>query len=151
MARAGVDRNVVLIVAVVVDDAGHGRPRVLDVVEVPPEVAGRDDGRPVGLQRGTPRGKAGQQKEKSVQDNRIVSSQENNKKYSLERSLAEHTNSHAGRQLVIGPRARVDHGAAGHVEQMAELWVAYEDKLPLIIGKIKELGNVMVVYSTCHK
>lgn len=66
MTRAGVDRNVVLIVAVVVDDAGHGRPRVLDVVEVPPEVAGRDDGRPVGLQRGTPRGKAGQQTDRKV-------------------------------------------------------------------------------------
>jgi hypothetical protein len=40
-----------LVVSVVVDDAGHRLPAVLDVVKVPPDVAGRNDGRVVGLKQ----------------------------------------------------------------------------------------------------
>lgn len=52
MARPGVRHDHILIVAVVVDDALHARPGVLDVVEVPPEVAVLDDRGEVGLHAG---------------------------------------------------------------------------------------------------
>ena len=51
VARAGVGNDGVLVVAVVVDDAGHRLPTVLDVVKVPPDVAGANDGRVIGLLR----------------------------------------------------------------------------------------------------
>ena len=51
MSRACVGDDDVLVVAVVVDDGGHGLPRVLDVVEVAPQVAGADDRGVVGLER----------------------------------------------------------------------------------------------------
>ena len=51
MSRPGVGDDDVLVVAVVVDDGGHGLPRVLDVVEVAPQVARADDRGVVGLQR----------------------------------------------------------------------------------------------------
>lgn len=44
-----VRHDVVLIIAVVVNDALQTRPRVLDVIEVPPQVAVLYDRREVGL------------------------------------------------------------------------------------------------------
>lgn len=49
MSRSGVRNHHVLVVPIVVDDAAHALPRVLDVVEVPPEVAGLNDGAVVRL------------------------------------------------------------------------------------------------------
>ena len=49
MSWSSVGNDLVLVVSVVVDDAGHRLPAVLDVVKVPPDVAGRNDGRVVGL------------------------------------------------------------------------------------------------------
>jgi hypothetical protein len=43
VSRSGVGDDLVLVVAVVVDDAGHRLPAVLDVVEVSPDVARVDD------------------------------------------------------------------------------------------------------------
>ena len=51
MAGPGVGDDGVLVVSVVVDDARHGLPAVLDVVEVAPNVAGADDRLVVWLQR----------------------------------------------------------------------------------------------------
>lgn len=51
MSGASVGDYGVLVVAVVVNDGGHGRPRVLDVVKVAPQVARLDDGRVVRLRR----------------------------------------------------------------------------------------------------
>ena len=50
MTGTGVTDDQVLIVPVVVDDAGHGLPTVLDVVEVPPQIACRSDGGEIRLQ-----------------------------------------------------------------------------------------------------
>ncbi len=51
MSGSSVGDDLVLVVAVVVDDAGHRLPAVLDVVKVSPNVAGRNDGRIVGLKQ----------------------------------------------------------------------------------------------------
>ena len=50
MSGSSVGNDLVLVVSVVVDDAGHRLPAVLDVVEVAPDVASVDDGRVVGLE-----------------------------------------------------------------------------------------------------
>ena len=50
MSRPGVSDDGVLVVSVVVDDGGHGLPRVLDVVKVAPDVARVDDRGVVGLE-----------------------------------------------------------------------------------------------------
>lgn len=49
MSRSGVRHNHILVIAVVIDDALHTRPRILDVVEVPPQIAVVDDGGEVRL------------------------------------------------------------------------------------------------------
>ena len=51
MAGPGVGDDGVLVISVVVDDARHGLPAVLDVVEVTPNVAGADDRLVVWLQQ----------------------------------------------------------------------------------------------------
>ena len=51
MAGSGVGDDGVLVVSVVVDDARHGLPAVLDVVEVAPNVTGADDRLVVWLQQ----------------------------------------------------------------------------------------------------
>ena len=51
MSGSSVGNDLVLVVSVVVDDAGHRLPAVLDVVEVAPDVASVDDGRVVGLEK----------------------------------------------------------------------------------------------------
>ena len=43
MSRASVSYDDVLVVSIVVDGSLHRAPRVLDVVEVSPEIAGVDD------------------------------------------------------------------------------------------------------------
>ena len=53
MPRPGVGNDGVLVVSVVVDDARHRLPAVLDVVKVAPNVAGADDRLVVGLQQKT--------------------------------------------------------------------------------------------------
>lgn len=49
MSGGRVGSNDVLIVAVIVDYAFHAGPRVLNVVEIPPQVASLSDGRVVWL------------------------------------------------------------------------------------------------------
>lgn len=49
MSRSCQRHQLVLVVAVVVDDGQDAGPRVLNVDVVPPQVAGRRDGREVGL------------------------------------------------------------------------------------------------------
>ena len=51
MAGPGVGDDGVLVISVVVDDARHGLPAVLDVVEVAPNVTGADDRLVVWLQQ----------------------------------------------------------------------------------------------------
>lgn len=50
MAGGRIRSNDVLVIAVIVDYALHASPRVLDVVEVPPQVAPLSNGRIVWLQ-----------------------------------------------------------------------------------------------------
>ena len=50
MSGSSVGNDLVLVVSVVVDDAGHRLPAVLDVIKVSPDVASVDDGRVVGLE-----------------------------------------------------------------------------------------------------
>lgn len=49
MAGGGIRSNDVLVVAVIVDYALHASPRVLDVIEVSPQVAPLSNGRIVWL------------------------------------------------------------------------------------------------------
>ncbi len=51
VSRSSVGDDDVLVVSVVVDDGGHGAPRVLDVVEIAPDVARRRDGCVIRLQQ----------------------------------------------------------------------------------------------------
>jgi hypothetical protein len=50
MSGSSIGNDLVLVVAVVVDDAGHRLPAVLDVVEISPDIARRNDGGIVGLE-----------------------------------------------------------------------------------------------------
>lgn len=50
MAGGRIRSNDVLVIAVIVDYALHTSPRVLDVVEVPPQVAPLSNGRIIWLQ-----------------------------------------------------------------------------------------------------
>ena len=52
MAGPGVGDDRVLVISVVVDDARHRLPAVLDVVKVAPNVAGADDRLVVWLEKG---------------------------------------------------------------------------------------------------
>ena len=50
MSGSGVGNDLVLVVAVVVDDAGDRLPAVLNVVKISPDIARRNDGRVVWLE-----------------------------------------------------------------------------------------------------
>ena len=50
MSGSGVGTDLVLVVAVVVDDAGDRLPAVLNVVKISPDIARRNDGRVVWLE-----------------------------------------------------------------------------------------------------
>lgn len=49
MTRTSIRHNNILIIPIVIDDAFYAGPRVLDVVEVPPQVAVMHDGRVIRL------------------------------------------------------------------------------------------------------
>jgi hypothetical protein len=51
VARSGVGDYVVLVVAIVINDALNAGPRVLDVIEVAPQIAVLDDRGKVWLRR----------------------------------------------------------------------------------------------------
>ena len=100
MTRSSVSNDHILLISVIVDSSLNTVPRVLNVIKVSPQVTSVDDGGIVGL--------------KNIQNQHYC--------INLHTFLCYR---HSTVCLVNRPGAGIDHGSAGLVEPVTELWVAF--------------------------